>query len=92
MMVSISIPETPMVHNEHKSILGSKGTKPPIPMEVLQTVLKTVLGIMDGDQIDSFSHCVFYRGYNSFNDICEHLNHIADDIYNYAEYGVNGIK
>ena len=49
------------------------------PMEVLQHVLKTVLGIRDDDQIDSFSHWVSYRGYHSFNDIYEHLHDISDD-------------
>ena len=60
-------------------------------MEVLQHVLKTVLGIRDDDQIDSFSDWVSYSGYYSFNGICEHL-HISGDTENYAEYRVNGIK
>ena len=56
MTVPANIPDTPMVHTKHESLLRSKGMKPPIPMEILQHVLKTVLGIMDDDQIESFSH------------------------------------
>ena len=57
MTVPTNIPETPMVDTEHKALHRSKGTKHSIPMEVLQHVLKTVLGIRDDDQIDSFSQC-----------------------------------
>ena len=53
MTVPTNIPEIPMVHTEHKSLHGSKGTNTSIPMEILQHVLKTVMGIMDDDQIDS---------------------------------------
>ena len=89
MTVPTNIPETPMVHTEPESLHRSKGMRTSIPMEVLQHVLKTVLGIMDDDKIDSFSHCVSYRGYHSFDDNCEHLHHISDDIYNYTGYRVN---
>ena len=92
MAVPTNIPEAPMVHTKHKSLHRSKGKKPSIPMEILQHVLRAVMGIMDDDQIESFSHWVSYKGYDSFSDICDHLHHISDDIYNYAEYGVNGIK
>ena len=85
MTVPTNIPETPMVHTEHKSFHGYKGTKHSIPMEVIQHVLKTVLGIKDDDEKESFSHWVCYRGYHSFDDI-------SDNICNYAEYKVNGIK
>ena len=81
-----------MVHTKHKSLHGSKGTKHSIPMEPIQHVLKTVLGINDDDQIESFSHWVYYRGYHSSNDMCEHLHCILDNIGNYAEYKVNGVK
>ena len=81
-----------MIHTEHESLHGSKGTKHSIPMEVLQHLLKTVLGTRDDDQVDSFSHWVSYKGYHYLNDVCEHLCHISDDIGKYAEYGVNRIK
>ena len=92
MTVPTNIPETPMVHTKHKSIHGSKGMKHSIPMEVLQHVLKTVLGARDDDQINSFSHWVSYRGYQDFDDVCEHLCCISDDLGKYAEYRVKGIK
>ena len=56
MTVPTNIPETPMVHTEHESLHGSKGTNISILMEILQHVLKTVMGIMDDDQIACFSH------------------------------------
>ena len=51
MTVPTNIPETPMVHTEHKSLQGSKGTNIPISMEIHQHVLKTDMGIMDDEQI-----------------------------------------
>ena len=92
MTVPTNIPETPMFHTKHKSLHGSKGMKHSIPMEVLQCVLKTVLGIRNDDQIDSFSHWVSYRGYHNFDYVCEHLQSISADFDKYAEYRVNGIK
>ena len=67
--VPTNIPDTPMIHTKHKSLHRSKGTKTPIPMEILQHVIKTVLGIMDDDQIESFSHWVSSIGYYIFSDI-----------------------
>ena len=61
-------------------------------MEIIQHVLKTVMGVMDNEQIRAFSHWMSYRGFYNFTDICDHLYHISEDIYNYAEYRVNGIK
>ena len=63
-----------------------------IPMEILQHVLKTVMGIMDDEQIDFFSHWVSKRGFYSFTDICDHFHHDSEDIYNNTEYRVNGTK
>ena len=57
-----------------------------IPMEIVQHVLKTVMHIMDDEQIESFSHWMSYRGFHNFTDICDQLYHISEDIYNYAEY------
>ena len=91
MPVPTNIPETPMVHTEHESLHGSKGTNTSIPMEIIQHVLMTVMGIVDDDQIESFSYWVSYKGFYSFTDICDHFYHISEDIY-YAEYRVNGIK
>ena len=85
MTVPTSIPEAPMVHTEHESLHGSKGTNTSIAMEILQHVLKTVMGIMDDDQLESFSHWMFYRGFYNFTDLCDQLYHISEDIYNCAE-------
>ena len=52
MTVPTNIPETPMVHTKHESLHGSKGTN----IEIFQHVLKTVMGIMDDEQIELFSH------------------------------------
>ena len=92
MTVPTSIPETPIVCMEHESLQRSKGMSTFIPTEITQHVLKTVMGIMDGEQIESFSHWVSYRGFYSFTDICDHFHHISEDIYKYDEYRVNGIK
>ena len=51
-----------------------------IPMEICQYVLKTVMGIMDDEQIESFAHWMSYRGVYSFTDICDQLYCISDDI------------
>ena len=56
MTVPTSIPETLMVHTKHESLHRSEGTNTFIPMELIQCVLKTVMGIMDDEQIESFSH------------------------------------
>ena len=92
MTVPTNVPETPMVHTEHKSLHESKGTNISIPMEILQHVLKTVMGIMDDEQIESFSHWMSYRGFYSFTDFCDHLNCISEGNQNCAETRVNGIK
>ena len=92
MTVPTNIPETPMVHTKHKSLHRSKGTNISIPMEILQHVLKTVMGIMDDEQIESFSHWMYYRGFYTFTDIHDQFHHISDNIYNYTEHRVNGIK
>ena len=92
MTVHNNIPQTPMVHTNHESLQGSKGTNISIPMEIHQHVLKTVMGIMDDEQIESFSHWISYKGFYSFIDICDQLYHISGDIQNYNEYRVNGIK
>ena len=81
-----------MVHTEHKSLHGSKGMNTSIPLEMVQHVLKTVVGIKNDEQIESFSHWMSYRGFYNFTDICDQLYHISEDIYNYTEYRVNGIK
>ena len=55
MTVPTNIPETAMVHTKHKSLHRFKCMNTSIPMEILQHILKTVMGIMDDDQIESFS-------------------------------------
>ena len=92
MTVPPNNPETPMVHTKHESLHGSKGTNISIPMKILQHVLKTVMGIMDDEQIVSFSHWISYRGFYSFTDISDQLYHISEDTQNYTEYRVNGLK
>ena len=61
-------------------------------MELLQYVFKTVLGMWNDDQIESFSHWVHYRGYFSFDDMYHHFHHNPDNIDKYDEYKVNGVK
>ena len=92
MPVPANIPGAPIVHTDYESLQGSKGTKLSIPMEVLQLVLKTVVGIIDDEEVECFSHWMNYRGFYNFTDICEDLCHISDDIHDYDEYRVNGRK
>ena len=73
MTVPTNIPETPMVCTEHKSLHGSKDMNISIPVEILQHVLKTVMGIMDDEQIESFSHWMIYRCFYNFTDISDQL-------------------
>ena len=80
MTVPTNISETPMVHTKHKSLHRSKGMNISIPMEICQHVLKTVMGIMDDEQIESISHWMFYRGFYTFTKICDQLYCISDDI------------
>ena len=88
MRVPGNIPGTPIVHTDHESLQKSKGTKLSIPMEVLQHVLKTVMGIMDEEEVECFSHWMNCRGFYNITDICEDLYHISDDIHHCDEYRV----
>ena len=91
MTVPTNIPETPMVHTKHESLHGSKGKKHAIPMDLIQHVFKTVLGMWNNDHIESLSHWVHYGGYFSFNDMYDHLHCNSDNIDKYDEYKVNGV-
>ena len=73
MTVPTNIPETPIVHTNHKSLQGFKGTNLSIPMEVVQHVLKTVMGIIDDEEVESFSQWMSYRGFYNFKEICDQL-------------------
>ena len=92
MTVPTNIPETPMVHTEHKSLCGSKGKKHAIPMELTQHVFETVFSMWDDDQIESISHWVHYRGYLSFDDMYDQFCLNPENIEKYNEYKVNGVK
>ena len=92
MTIPNNFPETCMVYTEHDSLHGSKGKKCTIPMELIQHVFKTVLGMWNDEQIESFSHQVHYRGYSSFNDMYNHLCCNSDSIDKYDEYKINGEK
>ena len=87
-----NIAETPMVNTELKSLHRSKGTNISIPMDILQHVIKAVMGIMHDELIESFSHWMSYRGFYSFTDICDQLYHISEEIKCYVEYRVNGLN
>ena len=90
MTVPTNIPETPIVHTNHKSLQEYKGTNLSIPMEVVQHVLKTVMGIIDDEEVESFSHWMSYKGLYNFKEFCEQLYHISDYIQNYGEYRAKG--
>ena len=92
MTVPTNFPELPIVNTDHEYLQGSKGTILSIPMEVLQHVVKTVMGILDNEEVESFSHSMSYRGFHNFTEICDQLYHISDDIQNYGEYRVNGLR
>ena len=83
MTVPTNIPETQC--SNHKSLQGSMGTKLSIPMEVLQHLLKTVMGILDDKEVESFSHWMSYRDFYNFTDTSDELYHISDNIQNYNE-------
>ena len=92
MTVPTNIPETPIVHTNHKSFQGSKDTNTSISMEILQHVLKTVMDIKNDEEVKSFSHWMSYRGYDNFTDICVNFYHILDSIHDHGEYKVNGLR
>ena len=92
MTVPTNIPETPIVHTNHKSLQGSKGAKLSIPIKALQHVLKTVVGIIYDEEVESFTHWMSYREFYNFTEICDQLYHISDDIQNYGEYRVNALR
>ena len=92
MTVPTNIPETPIVHTNHKSLQGSNDTNTSISMEILQHVLKTVMDIKTDEEVGSFSHWMSYRGYGHFTDICVKFYHVLDSINDYSEYKVNGLR
>ena len=55
MTVPTNIPETPIVHTNHKSLQGSNDTNTFISMEILQHVLKTIMDIKTDEEVESFS-------------------------------------
>ena len=61
-------------------------------MQILQHVLKTVMGIKNDEEVESFSHWMSYRGFDNFTDICVEFYHILDSIHDYSEYKVNGLR
>ena len=92
MTVPANIPETPIVHTNHKSFQGSKDTNTSIPMEILQHVLKTVMNIKNDEEVESFSHWMSYRVFDNFTDICDTLYHILHIIQDYSEYKGNQLR
>ena len=73
MTVPTNIPETPIVHTEHKSFEASKGKKISIPMEVLQHVLKTIMNIQDDEKVASFFHWMSFRGFANLLIFVKHI-------------------
>ena len=92
MTVSTNIPETPMAHTEKESILKSMGKKHHIPLELIQHVFKTVMGLFDDKQGEDLSHWIHYREYYNFDDMYDTFCHNPEDVHKCEEYKWNGEK
>ena len=92
MTVLSNISEPPMTNTKQKSIHGSKGKKHPIPMDLYQHVFDTVLGICQGDQLESIYNWVCYRGFLSFDDIHKQYCDNPESIKEEEDYKFNGAQ
>ena len=88
MTVPTNIPETPMGHTEQESLLKSKGKKHLIPLELMQHVFKTVMGLFDDEQVESLSHWIHYRRH----DMYDTFHHNPEYVHKCEEYKWNGVK
>ena len=63
----------------------------PDSIQVFQHVLNNVLEIKK-DEVVPFSKWMEYRGYDNFTDLCVDFHHQLDNIHNFSDYRVDGMK
>ena len=82
-----------MAQSDYGSIQDSKeDSTSPKSMEVHHHALNEVMDITNKDDTESFSKWMTYRGYENFVDLCVDFHQELDNIHDFSDYRVDGMK
>ena len=77
---------------EQESHLESKGKKVFIPVDLIQHIFQTVMGLFNDEQLENLYHWIQFRGYETFDDMYDGFHHNPEDVQKYEDFKWNGVK